>query len=250
MNEFYDINKFPPHEGMLVFPISMSRISNKSQDAKTYWKYIDYINPSKANKLKPNDKFGILFLYGDFLYLYSNEKANILKKRYMNLVTQHRYAFQKLLKGHPHLIHDAFSFKVWNQFYLDNREFIQYFEKLKKIYKKDKTFQKYIKEDFKNLKNKKLKFDNIQIEFFLEEHLMLYLISKGQMQLENKFINNKEEWVLVAYPGKPLKAHIYLHQKNFFKLSNKKNKYEDSWYDLNEKKLYDFSKIDLKTIKL
>jgi len=165
----------------------------------------------------------------------------------MNLVTQHRNSFQKLLKGHPHLIHDSFSFKVWNQFYVDNDKFPYTFEKLKKIYKKDKLFQKYLKEDFKDLKNKKLKFDNNQIEFFLEEHLMIYLISKGQMQLENKFINGHEKWILIAYPGKPPKALIYIYQKNFFKISNNKNKYENSWYDLSGKKLYDFDNIDLKT---
>ena len=42
-NKFFDINKFPAIEGMLVFPISMSRISNESQNAKKYWEYIQFI---------------------------------------------------------------------------------------------------------------------------------------------------------------------------------------------------------------
>ncbi len=108
-------------------------------------------------------------------------------------------------------------------------------------------FKKFVKDDFLALKNHALALDQTQIEFFLEEHLMCYLISKGQMKLENEFINGKEKWILIAYPGKPLKAHIYLHQKNFFKLENAKNKYQNSWYDLHEKKLYDFDRIDLET---
>jgi len=244
-NEFYDINKFPAKEGIIVFPISMSRIDNESQSAKKYWEYIQHINPSKINKSNPNSKVGIVFIYGDFLYLLSNQKANILKKKFMNLIYHHHNSFQNLLKQDPHIIQDAFSYKVWNQFYLDNDKFVYYLEKLKEIYKKDVKFQKYAKEDFDNLKSKKLKFDDLQLEFFLEEHLLCYLISKGQMKLENNFINNHEKWILIAYPGKPLKAHIYLHQLNPFKLENKENKYEDSWYDLNEKKLYDFLKIDL-----
>jgi len=243
--EFYDINKFPAEEGILVFPISISRIDNESQSAKTYWNYIKYINPSKINKSNPKSKVGILFIYGDFLYLYSKEKAFILKSKFMNLIHHHKNSFQKIIKGHPHVIQEAFSYKVWNQFYLDNDKFIYYFEKIKELYKKDKLFKKYIKEDFKDLKNKKFKFDDNQLNFFLEEHMMFYLISKGQMELPNNFINNHEKWILVAYPGKPLKAHIYLHQKNFFKLENPKNKYQDSWYDLEEKKLYDFKKINL-----
>ena len=246
-NQFFDINKFPPHEGMLVFPISMSRISNESQNAKKYFDHIKYINPSKANKTNKNAKFGVIFIYGDFLYLYSDEKASILKRRYTNQINLHKNNFQNLLKNHPHLIQNSFSYKVWNQFYLDCERFNFYFSGLKKIYKTDKLFQKYIKEDFKSLDNNESKFNENQIDFFVEEHLLFYLISKGQMKLENDFINNHEKWILIAYPGKPLKAHIYLHQLNPFKLLNNKNKYENSWYDLKEKKLYDFSKIELET---
>lgn len=32
---------------------------------------------------------------------------------------------------------------------------------------------------------------------------------------------------------------------NFFKINNEKNPYQDSWYDLEEKKLYNYQKIDL-----
>ncbi|MBT4349256.1 hypothetical protein HOD19_00535 [bacterium] len=249
-NQFFDINKFPTEEGMLVFPISMSRISNESQNAKKYWEYVNFINPSKVDKSKAESKVGVIFIYGDYLYLHSDEKASVLKRRYMDLVTTHRNSFGNLLKSDSHLINDGFSYKVWNQFYVDYGRFIYYFEELKKIYQKDKEFQKYIKEDFDNLDNKDLKLDDNQINFFLEEHLMLHLITKGQMKLENKFIDGREKWILMSYPGKPLKAHIYLHQKNFFKLDNPKNVYQDSWYDLEGKKLYDYKKIDLETVKL
>ncbi len=243
--QFFDINKFPPEEGMLVFPISMSRIDNISQSAKTYWKYIDNINPKKIDKTSPKSKVGAIFVYGDFLYLHSNEKAAVLKNRFMNLVNHHKNAFQNLMRGHPHVIHSAFSYKVWNQFYVDEPKYIDYYEKLKKLYKTDERFKAHVKEDFENLNSSKFMLDENQVNFFIEEHLMLYLISKGQMKLENEFINGHENWILIAYPGKPLKAHIYLHQLNPFRLKNKKNKYQDCWYDLEGKKLYDFSKIDL-----
>jgi len=242
---FFDINKFPSEEGIIVFPISMSKVSNESQSAKTYWEYIEYFNPNKINKNSAKSKVGAIFVYGDFLYLYSEEKSSVLKKKFMNLVSGHRNAFQRIILGHPHFILDSVSFKVWNQFYVDNDKFIFYLEELKKLYAKDKNFQKYIKEDFDNLKNPERKLDENQINFFLEEHLWCYLVAKGHMQLENKFIDGREKWILIAYPGKPLKGHIYLHQKNFFKLDNPINTYQNSWYDLIEKKLYDFERIDL-----
>ena len=99
--------------------------------------------------------------------------------------------------------------------------------------------------DFDNLKNTKLSFDEKQIDFFLEEHLMAHLITKGQVSLYNKFIDGRENWILLAYPDKPPKALTYLYQKDFLKLDNPKNVYQDSWYDLEEKKLYDHHKINL-----
>ena len=97
----------------------------------------------------------------------------------MNQISFHKNNFRNLLKKNLYLIQNAFSFKVWNQFYLENDRFVaEYLPKLKNIYKKDKLFQKYIKEDFNNIKNNKFKFEQNQIDFFLEEHLMFYLISK------------------------------------------------------------------------
>lgn len=103
VNKFFDINKFPAMEGMLVFPISMSRISNESQSAKKYWEYIEHFNPSKIDKTKPESKVGVMFLYGDFLYLHSTEKASILKRRFMDLVASHRNSFNKIIKGDPYI---------------------------------------------------------------------------------------------------------------------------------------------------
>jgi hypothetical protein len=235
-------------EGMLVFPISMSRIGNESQNAKTYWKYLEHINPSKINKNNPSSKVGVIFVYGDYLYLYSDEKSGILKRRHMDLVASHKNSFNNLLKGDLYLIADSISYKVWNQFYLDCDKFVFYLDSLKKIYDADEAFQRYINDDFDRLDNPKRVLDENQLGFFLEEHLMLYLISKGEMKLENSFIDGHEKWILVAYPGKPLKAHIYLHQRNFFNLDNSQNVYQNSWYDLEGKKLYNFNRIDLETI--
>ena len=79
---------------------------------------------------------------------------------------------------------------------------------------------------------------------------MSYLIAKGKVRLRNDFVRDHQKWILKCYPGKPLHSEIYLFQKNFFKLSNTKNIYENSFYDLVDKKLYDYTRVDLETIKL
>jgi len=68
------------------------------------------------------------------------------------------------------------------------------------------------------------------------------------MLLRNNYIHGHEKWILWCYPGKPLKSQIYLIQTNLFGFNNKKNKFETCFYDLEGKKLYDFSRIDLDTL--
>jgi hypothetical protein len=75
---------------------------------------------------------------------------------------------------------------------------------------------------------------------------MMYYIAHMPVLLRNEYVHNHER-VLQCYPGKPLKHQIYIMQQDFFKLGTSTNVYQMSWYDLTEKKLYDFSKIDLDT---
>jgi len=242
-NQFFDINKLPPQEGILVFPISMSRISN-SQSAKRCWEYMKIFSPKKI--IKP--LVGLNVIYGDYLYFNSDEKAAILKNRFTALVHSHKNEFIKIISKNPLYIEQAFSFSTWNQAVLECKDYTNLLGKLKKLYKKDKKFQTYLNDDLEKSGKKKL--DENQLNFFLEETLLYYLIVKGKTHLRNQYIHGHEKWVLWCYPGKPLKSQIYLIQKNIFQSHNSKNKFENCFYDLEEKKLYDFSRIDLDTLKL
>ena len=243
VNEFFDINKLPLEKGILVFPISMSRIST-SQNAKSCWEHLRIFSPDKI--IKP--LVGLNIIYSDFLYLYSDEKASELKSKFSQLVINHKNEFNKIINKNKFYIQQAFSFTTWNQLYLECKEFTSYFGDLKQIYRKDKKFQKYIQDDLKSAKKQKL--DENQLNFFLEEILMSYLITKGKVRLQNEFVRDQQKWVLYCYPGKPLKSQIYLFQQNFFKLNNPTNDYQAAFYDLEEKKLYDFNRVDLETIDL
>ena len=240
-NQFFDINKFPAKEGMLIFGISMSKIPN-SQTAKRCFEYIQYM----VKKVR-YPYVGLAFLYSDNLYLYESGDSAKLNKKFQYLIIIHKNEFKNIINKNPWYIRDSFSYISWNQALLESKDFINYFVQLKKIYDKDKTFQKYINEDIKK-SGKKISQNNVL--FILEEILVFYLVSKGEIKLHNKYLNGKEKWVLWCYPGKPLKSEIYLYKKNFFKLENKNNVYQNSYYDLDGKKLYDYSKINLESIKL
>ncbi len=243
-NTFYDINKFPKNYGILVFPISISRTDNETgQDPTQCLEYVKYFSPSKVSE----PKIGLNLVYGDFLYLYSDEKATKLKQKFMNLVLKHKNAFQKLVRKERERfqIQHAFSYEVWNQLYLSyDGDFDSDFREFRKMYDNDILFQKYLKEDAEFAKRE---LTEDQINFFLEEFLMCYLISKKKVSLPNEYIQGREQWVLWCYPGVPMKGQVYTYQKNFLKLDVVENPYQNHSYDLEAKKLIDNLKINLET---
>ena len=203
-NKFFDINQFPHQEGILVFPISISKIGN-IQSAK---KCFNYIKSIENKIIKP--VIGVNFVYADNLYLYSDEKANKLKNKLQTSINSHKNHFLNILDKNQWYIQKSFSFTTWNQLLLESGKFQDYFGRLQKRYNKDKKFKKYVNEDVKNSK-KKLTKNNIL--FILEEILVVYLTTKGKLRLFNEYIQDKEKWILFCYPGKPLYSEIYLYQQ-------------------------------------
>lgn len=244
LNKFFDINKLPKEKGLLLFGLSMSKLLNR-QDAAHCLEDIRHFSPSKVNK----PLIGLNFIYSDFLYLYSNKPAPELKHSFMNQVINHRNGMQKLLEKNnlEFQIQHAFNYMVWNQLYVGTNDFNNLFEKLKNIYKNDPTFQKYIKEDCEAFARE---MGENQVNYFLEEILMIYLLSKNQIKLPNEFIENNQKWILFCYPGRPLKSQIYTYQLNPFNLNWSENPYQNCFYDLENKKLIDCLTVDLKTYKV
>lgn len=243
-NTFFDINKLPKEYGILVFPISLARTGDKNgQSPLECFEYVKHFSPSKVSA----PKIGLNMVYGDFLYLNSKDEATVLKHRFTKNVLSHKNAFQKIITKEQDRfqIQHAFSYEVWNQLYLDyDGDFNDELLRLKDYYLKSEELQKCIKDDVEYC-NRELTEE--QLNFFLEEHLLFYLISKGKVRLPNEYIQGREKWILWCYPGRPLKGEIYLYQKNYLNIDNPQNPYQNSRYDLESKKLIDFTRIDLDT---
>lgn len=237
--QIFDINRLPQQEGLLLFAISMSKIGN-IQSAEKCFEYMEYFLPKI---IKP--VVGLNIVYSDSLYFNSTEEAHIVKRKNEPLMHGHKYAFLNILKKHPQYIWPSFSFSSWSQMMLEAKDYFGLFGNLRKIYKSDELFQKLVRED---ARGKGVLTENEE-NFILEEILMFYLASKGVTNLKNDFIADKQKWALWCYPGKPLLSEIYLYKKNFFDLHNPQNIYESSFYDLTDKKLYDFSKINIEELK-
>lgn len=243
-NEFFDINKLPSEKGLLLFLFSMNKLTNR-QNARNCLRDIKHFSPSKV--VKP--LIGLNFIYSDYLYFHDSEKASSLKELYMNVVCNHKNSLKNLIwKNHVAFqIQNSFNYMVWNQLYLGLKNFDQLLNKIKKIYSKDKNFQKYLKLDCRDFNKKPTK---NQINFFLEESLMMYLLAKNEISLPNEFIDHEQRWILLCYPGKPIRSLVYLFKLNPLNLNWKKSKYQNSYYDLENKQLIEMDRVDLESYSL
>jgi len=241
-NEFFDINKFPTEEGIVVFPISMSRISN-AQNAQKCWEYLEHFNPNKV--AAPLVGLNILYTEGLYMNLDTNKSANDIKTSYAEAILTHKNAFENIVKKHltrEIQIPQAIFYMSWFQLYLSVKKFRQMFLELEKLTQTDEKLMRFMKEDAEYA-NKELTKE--QINFFIEEHLAAMLIAKMKAKLSNDYIQGRQKWTLVAYPGKPPKSLAYLFQLNPLKLDGEGNKYDACQYDLDSKKLYEFGRLDL-----
>lgn len=235
--ELHDINKFPATWGMLFFPISMSRIDN-SQSPQAYEDYMKFFT-SKVQ----TPKVGIHFFYTEGLYMNFEEKAYETKNAFIQKMVNHKNGIKKILKKNflEFQIEKAFTFQSWFQMCLSSNDFISVLKQAKDFYDKDVRFQELVKKDAE-LVGRAL--DEKQLQFFLEEFVFSYLAVYGKFEISNPYVEGKEEWELLAYPGKPFLSQIYFVQKNIMGLVNKGKSYIGH-YDLEEMKYYDFLKIDV-----
>ena len=241
-NVFYDINKLPKDYGILVFPISLSRIQT-GQHPREIISFLQHFSPSKVS----DSKIGVNVVYSDYLYLHSEKSAEELRNSFAQIVIDHKNSLRKMVREHRNefQIQHAFSFQVWNDQYLRYAgDFYDDFLKFKKWAMADEKMMRCIQEDCTHWG---MEITESQINFYLEENLMLYFLSKGKLQIPNEYVQDREEWILWCYPGVQPKSFVYTYQKNFFNLSNPKNIYENCAYDLESKKLIDFNRIDLET---
>ena len=238
-NKFFDINKLPTTEGIFFLGISMSRIGNAQNPKKCF----DYLN-HLASKIQYTEGIGMEVWYSDYLYFNSKETANTLRDRFLGQMTSHKNAFMNLLRKDRRWTLKAFSFKTFGQILLENSDvYPPVYGAVQKLYKKDGIFRKYVAEDCAAAGHEA---GEAAVNFILQEIAMFYLSQKGPFRLNNKFVTDTEKtWTLLAYPGKPLKSEIYLFKKNPLKFSNPKNIYQNCYYDLEDKILYDYSRMEI-----
>jgi hypothetical protein len=176
------------------------------------------------------------------------EKAFETKNAFIQKMVNHKNGIKKILKKHflEFQIEKAFTFQSWFQMCLNSNDFLSVLKSARDFYDTDSRFQELVKKDAE-LMGREL--DEKQLQFFLEEFTFSYLAIYSKFEITNPYTEGKEEWDLLAYPGKPFLSQIYFVQKNIMNFGKKEKAYIGH-YDLSEKKYYDFLKIDVDTVVL
>lgn len=240
-NQFFDMNQLPQEEGVLLWGISMNRIGNAQSPAKNF-EYLLYLD----SKMKKTDGIGMVSLYADYLYLNTSLPAYDIKNANINLMMDHKLGFLNALRSDPAWIQKAFSFLTFGQVILDNADIYKSaLQKVIELYNSNSDFKDAVEFDAEEAKKVKEEEEYAHL-FIIEEITLFYLLAKGRIKLQNEFVPNPK-WVLQMYPGKPLKSEVLLFQLNPLKLSNPNNKFENHYYDLEAKILYDYSRLDIET---
>ena len=218
----------------------MSRIDN-SQSPAEYEKYLKYFT-SKVQ----TPKVGIHFFYTEGLYMNLEEKAFETKNAFIQKMVNHKNGIKKIVRKNflEFQIEKAFTFQSWFQMCLSSNDFLSVLKQTKDFYDHDEKFQALLKKDAESIGRN---LDEKQLQFFLEEFVFSYLAVYGKFEVTNPYVEGKEEWNLLCYPGKPFDSQIYFIQKNIVGFE-KVDKTYIGHYDLFENKYYDFLKIDVENL--
>lgn len=239
-NTFFDINKFPKEWGIIVFPISMSRIAN-TQSPQKCGEALDFF----LSKISIN-QVGANYVYSEGLYMNFEKDAFKTKDNFAKTATSHMQGVKKFVKKNYNKfqINSAFHFDSWFQMYLSNQNFFKTMDEVRKFYKNDKNFRKYVAAD---AKEQKRKLDERQLSFYLEEHTFVYLLLNEKMTLQNDFVNERQRWILLTYPGNPPRGQVYLYQNDPLKINSESSNPYKGQYNLLSKKFIDYNRVDLET---
>lgn len=233
---FHDINKLPT-DGYIIFPISMSRISN-AQDAKNCYKAIQFLE----TKMSLPGVDGI-FLYTNGLYYNNEESGIVIRKKTNQQMIDHRNSILKLVNKNKKYLPQAMHFIPWDYVLLNSADFSDFLARLKRAFIKDSNFSYFLREDLKERKE-----TEANIAFLIEEIVLNHIIRQKLVDFPKTLVR-QDKFRLFVYPGAYMKADLYqwknklLPQKQI-KNSNS-NPYYASQYDLDRKILYDFDKVEL-----
>jgi hypothetical protein len=230
-SKFRDLHKIPA-DGYLIFPLSMSRLSN-TQNADICYEALKFFE-KKLEMIS----LDVVFLYTNGLYFNNIEPALDVRKRTISQMLAHKGAILRKILKYKKYVPQAFHFIPWDYIILNSKDFENFFNILKEHSKKDEKFRDLIIQD---LNSKEV--NEANINFLIEEIVVTHIIRQKLIDLPKTLVR-KDNFRLIVYPGEYIKADFY-QWKNKFLPQKKDFPFYASHYDLNKKIIYNFDEMEI-----
>ena len=227
--KLHDINQMPT-DGYIVFPLSMSRLSN-TQSAEECYKWLEFFE-KKIQVLG----LDVAFLYTNGLYYNDDSPALKVRKTTNGQMISHSNAIRNLVVKKRKYMPQAIHFVPWDYIILNSSRYEEFYFILKKLDKEDKEFHKLILGALKDRKE-----SEANLNFVLEEIAITHILRQKLIELPKTLVK-KDNFRLIAYPGPPLKADIYQWKKKALPQTDGFPFY-DSHYDLANEVIYNFDEV-------
>ena len=230
----HDINKLPT-DGYIIFPISMSRITN-SQSAGQCYKTIQFLE----TKMSLPGVDGV-FLYTNGLYYNNDEPALNVRKKTNQQMMDHKNSLLKLVNKNKKYVPQSMHFIPWDYVVLNAPDFLDFLGRLKKAFTIDVVFASLIREDLKERKE-----TEANMAFLFEEIAINHIIRQKLVDFPKTLVK-QDKFRLFVYPGEYMKSDLYqwkmklLPQKQT--KENNNNPFYASQYNLDKKVIYNFDEL-------
>ncbi len=240
--KYFDINSVPG-DGFLIFPLSMSRLSNALVPEKIY-EFLEFFLSKLSHK-----SIDVVFLYTNGLYYNSEEGSYLLRTKMLNQMVNHKSALDSLILGKRDFIPGAFHFLPWDYTILNTPFFNKERTRLVHHSKNDSHFQKALQQD---LDVAEMPASEANLNFLLEELVISHLLTEKEIFLPHR-LATYDGWRLLCYPGNPPVSLVYLWKKNL--LGNRQDfskqhlLFASSFYNMEARVLINFAKQKVKNAR-
>lgn len=231
-----------PKNGYLIFPLSMSRLSN-AQAPSLLYEFLKFFE----TKIKVIS-LDVIFLYTNDLYLSVEGRAIEIRKKVLHQMINHKTEFLSILFGERKYVPSAFHFLPWDYAVLNSERFSELHASLVKAKKENKGFQEALLRDLKKAGREET---DANINFLIEEIIVSHLLAQKEIPLPHT-LTIPDGYRLICYPGNPLFSWVYAYQNNLVPkrtdLPEGHLLFARSFYNIDNKILIDFDSTNLEDL--
>lgn len=244
-DQFFDINRIPGN-GLLVFPLSMSRLF-LGQDPKTLYDFLCHFE-KKFEEMTVD----VVFIYTNGLYFNTRCVSSTLRKKTNAQMLTHKSELSNLIKKGKKFPPKSIHYIPWDYLILQADNYLSIHSSISKLLESDLFFKTLI-----NLETRTSLDESPENRaFIIEETIVTHLIRNKLVTLPTT-LSDPNGWRLIIYNGRCLIPDVYLYQTNSLP-QNKPNESEgwftqltaSAMYNMKRNILVDYNKVNINDLKI